>query len=160
MKEKVTIQQVQISKRGEIKTFQVKLPTDAKKIIGIETTVKGIDVFEEIFFDFHASPIFFFRRNYIAGEFRLQGCEGSNMFYVKDVMVNDANLGFGDFAQGFYMREKAWTHGYNRFEEEVLVDENCPVLFGTFKDRFGEIWGGDISYQVNVYVWYSTVDEA
>ncbi|MBI4929895.1 MAG: hypothetical protein HY841_03970 [Bacteroidetes bacterium] len=43
MKEKVIIHTVPVTKKGEINSFQIKLPSDAKKIIGIESTVKGIE---------------------------------------------------------------------------------------------------------------------
>ena len=43
MREKVIISPVLITKKGEIKSFQIKLPSDVKTIIGIESTVKGID---------------------------------------------------------------------------------------------------------------------
>jgi len=45
VKEKVIIHTVQVTKKGEINSFQIKLPMDAKKIIGIESTVKGIEGF-------------------------------------------------------------------------------------------------------------------
>jgi hypothetical protein len=39
VREKVVVAELHITKKGEIKHFQIKLPRDAVRIIGIETTV-------------------------------------------------------------------------------------------------------------------------
>jgi hypothetical protein len=39
VREKVVVAQLRITKKGEIKHFQLKLPRDAVRIIGIETAV-------------------------------------------------------------------------------------------------------------------------
>jgi hypothetical protein len=39
VKEKVVVAQLRITKKGEIKHFQLKLPRDTVRIIGIETAV-------------------------------------------------------------------------------------------------------------------------
>lgn len=42
MSEQVIITQIKITKSGQIKHFQVKLPKDTKRIIGIETSYRLI----------------------------------------------------------------------------------------------------------------------
>jgi hypothetical protein len=39
VREKVVVATLRITKKGEIKYFQLKLPRDTKRIIGIETSV-------------------------------------------------------------------------------------------------------------------------
>jgi hypothetical protein len=39
VREKVVVAQLRITKKGEIKHFQLKLPRDTVRIIGIETAV-------------------------------------------------------------------------------------------------------------------------
>ena len=42
MRQKVIVGQIKITKAGEVKHFQLKIPKDAKQIIGIETGVRLI----------------------------------------------------------------------------------------------------------------------
>jgi hypothetical protein len=168
MREKVIIHPVLITKKGEIKSFQIKLPTDVKRIIGIESTVKGIDSLAvsraiapspvsppDPYSSGSAGGVFQFRMTALAGELRLQSRGPSNLFYNKDVKLSDANVGFGDFSLNSAWRAQAWSHGNKFYEDEVLVDDDSNVLSGTYRDKFGETLGHDFSYRVNVYVWYA-----
>lgn len=168
MKEKVIIYPVLITKKGEIKSFQIKLPSDVKTIIGIESTVKGIDSLAaakaiapsplslpDPYASGSAGGIFQFQLTPLAGELRIQSRGPSNLFYTKDVKLSDANVGFGDFSLNSAWRSQAWSHGDKFFEDEVLVDDDSNVLSGTYRDKFGETLGHDFSYRVNVYVWYT-----
>lgn len=162
MKEKVFIYPLAISRKGEIKSFQIKLPADAKRIIGIETTVKGLDVLitgggggDGFAAFFAVAPHHFqFLPTYLAGYLRLQSCESANIFYAGDVWLTDNNLGYGNYSQTNFFRHCAWTHGYRREEDVVSVSEPCSIIQGTYTDQAGERLNTDARYTVNVYLWY------
>lgn len=175
MREKVFIHPVYITRKSEINSFQIKLPMDAVKIIGIESTVKGIEAFGAPPARGAAPPMggmmpeggapfgaaaaapaggLFFRQTPIAGELRLQAHGPSNLFYATDVKLSDANVGYGDFSQTRFWRPQQFTHESRFLEDYVLVDDKSYVLSGTYRDKFGEERGHDFNYRVNVYVWY------
>lgn len=159
MREKVVIEKISVSRRGEIKAFQIKLPPDAKWIIGFEATPLDIDVFDSPF-DFGPVEFYFFKRSHFLGEARLQSCGKANLFYSADIFLNDRNLGYGDFSQvPATWHARAWSTGYQREEDKVYVGEGCPVIRGYYKDRRGEILDSDLTYSVNLYLWYATEDE-
>lgn len=152
--EKVIIHQILISKAGQLKTFQLRMPSDAKFIIGIEATVKGFDIDDgpdgETVFRFTIRPVA------VAGELRLQNLGSANLFYSGEVKLSDRNLGFGDASQAEVWARKAWTHDYRREEDPVFIQESCPVIQGNYRDKIGEASHSDYEYTVTVYLWYAT----
>lgn len=160
-REKVIVKELRINKRGQRQFFEVKIPRDCNRIIGFETSVKGVDLFNfhhHFFFD-----LFYFQPIYPAGELKIQSCGSSNQCYKTEVVLSDINLGYGDFSIPFFdiihdypWKHSQWTHSRKREEDEISVNEDCPVLYGNYKDIIGEIWNGDIPYQVSIYVWYES----
>ena len=182
MKERVIIKRVRITKKGELQYFQIRLPRDAEHIIGIETglsrTGKG---FSEFVRDggYRAAPAqavaaavpaikvpvpvpapvnrgfpIRFRRDALIGELKLQSLEKANVFFSEDVFESDQNIGFADYSATRFLSPSAWTHELHRFEEKVVVDGVTTLIGGYFRDRIGERFKTNLSYQVNVYAWY------
>jgi hypothetical protein len=187
MKERVIIKQVSITKRGETQYFQIRLPRDAAHIIGIETgicrTGKG---FSEYVHSraYAAAPVAAvaaaapaskvpvpvpgpqaghfpvgFRRNILIGELKLQSQEKANVFFSEDVFESDQNIGFADYSATRFFSPSQWTHEFKRFEEKVVVNGVTTLIGGYFKDRIGERFKTNLSYTVNVYVWYEVNEE-
>ncbi len=127
IKEKVIIKELSISKRGECQFFEMKIPRDAQRIIGFETSVKGIDIFSDFHHHFN---LFYFRPTYPAGQLKIQSCGKSNLCYSTEAVLSDMNLGFGDFSIPFFdfpfdqpWRDFQWTHGYKREEDVISINE-------------------------------------
>lgn len=190
MKEKVIIQQLALTRKGELKAFQVKLPFDAKRIIGFETNVTDLNYSDVSSATGGVTPpspggtggtggtggvggvggtgttvpppgliaagISSFQRSLTVGELRMQSCGKSNLFYSTDVTFIDRSIGLGDFSQSNFWINQIWTHGHKREEDVVSVDECCPILLGTYRDKLGEALNIDTPYKINVYLWYST----
>ena len=154
LQEKVIIQQVFITQMGQFKTFQVRMPSDAKKIIGFEASIRGFDMDDGFDLDY----LFIIRSVAVAGELRIQNLQSANLFYSTEVKLSDRNLGFGDFTQYFQWVRKAWTHDYQREEDTVHIHESSPILQGSYRDKIGEASHSNYTYTVNIYVWYSTED--
>lgn len=181
MKEQVIITKVSIKRKGERKHFQIRLPNNAKFIVGIEyggRLIDHVDAFALIrtpVTDPFTDPIppvgtgtggavgtgssgatdiprQFFKRNQLIGELKLQSCEEANWFFAVDVFASDANLGLADFSQGGFP-VKDYTHGNKRTEEIVKVDAESTIIQGWYLDSFGKTQKADIKYEVNVYVW-------
>ena len=160
MKEKVIIQTIPISYKGEVRYFQVNLPADARKLIGFETSVKGMDVYWRVPADLidHARlKSFAFNPTPSAGEMKLQACGSANVFYSTEVKLTDANYKFGDFSQNAVMwKDSRFAFAYMREADPVMIDENCPIISGVYRDYLGIAKGEDLYYEVNLYIWYKT----
>ena len=173
MKEQVIIQPISISKRGQQNFFQVKLPRDTDKIIGIET---GLIIQD--------SPIYAFsillanpgvtERNNLMGVMQLKANGRPDIFYAKEIFERDLNIGAGELRvfpndqpnerRLLLLRPRippdgnsfgfspSCTHGTKR-EEDPLSICGCTVINGYFKDSIGEVMGYDLIYKVMLYIW-------
>lgn len=170
-KQRCIIKIIPISRKGEVRHFQVRIPENAKVITGIETAVRmrGIvalpinsfaaaDIEPELVSDLSPNPpsagfaIPVMRS--LVGELKLQSCEGANVFYATDITDPSVQENLATIPVPSAIIENVWTHGYKRELEEVLVDGNTTVLAGLYKDKLGTMQNHDTSYDVFLYVWY------
>lgn len=94
MKEQVIIQAISISKRGQQNFFQVKLPRDAHKIVGIETGLNVLNVSGYFIPAQELSKLV--RRNNLMGVVQLRVSEKPDIFYSKEIFEKDINIGAGE----------------------------------------------------------------
>jgi hypothetical protein len=156
MKEKVIIEELSISKKGQLNTFQLRVPADAKSIIGFEMNAIGLILNDVPVFGGLPAGLLKFQHSEVIGEIRMQSCGKSNLFYSGEVCFNDLNLGFADFTQTPESISSQWTKGFKREEDVVLVDECCALVQGNYRDIIGTLTNTDLVYTVKVYMWYST----
>jgi hypothetical protein len=169
MKEKVLIQEVSVTKKGEVKIFRIKLPSDAKTIIGIEKTILDLPPLELSGSRGsgdgigpsagYVIPWLQFQPNFLIGDLRLQSLKNANIFYAGEVRDNDYNVGYWNFSLTISFGAAPWTHGYRREEEVVKVNECCGEIRGIFRDRLGAKYNTDIPYTVKIYLWYTSEEE-
>jgi len=167
MKEEVIIQTINISKRGQQNFFQIRLPRDTHKIIGVETGLYLLSVPQYFIPAKELSMLV--RRNYMMGVVQLRANGKPDIFYSKEIFERDVNIGAGEikvYPFPLVMERKLnlppdgnsfdyfthWTHGTKR-EEDPLHICGCPVINGQYKDAIGEYFGMDISYKVMLYIW-------
>jgi hypothetical protein len=200
MKEQVLVKRISITKNGEIQYFQIRVPRDAERIIGIEVglsrTQKGFSEYigrgdqqrepinqnpapvkEDIVKKSLISPVpipkpvpipvplprsngfpLRFTRGCLIGELKLQSQEKANVFFFSDVFERDQNLGYAYYAASRVFNPNVYTHEFKRYEERVIVNGITTLLEGFFIDRIGARFKTNLSYQVNVYIWYETKD--
>lgn len=172
MKEEVIIQSIGITKKKEQSFFQVKLPRDTNKIIGIET---GLYILAAPLYSFvpPEDNSGFIRRNNLMGVLQLQTNGKPDIFYSKEIFERDLNIGEAEIKiiPGQPKQEEkvallkveppdgnsfdfftCWTHGSKR-EEDPLNICGCTLINGQFKDAVGEYFGTDISYKIILYIW-------
>ena len=95
MKEEVIIQSIGITKKKEQTFFQVKLPRDTHKIIGIETGLYILAAPPNLFVPLQDNSGFI-RRNNMIGILQLQTNGKANIFYSKEIFERDINIGAGE----------------------------------------------------------------
>lgn len=179
IREQVVITGIRITKAGQIKHFQVKLPKNTTRIIGVElggrwlaVTKDGSVLAPSVTMEVPAveSPVSpkkaeavydkprewsranTFRRSLLVGELKLQSCEEANIFYAADFRA-DTNIAYGDFSQNAFWKPNVFTHQTQTFEECVIVDGDSTIIQGVYKDRYAEQTKEIPNYLVNVYVW-------
>ena len=171
IQEQVIITPIIITKAGQVKPFQIKLPKTAKRIIGVElggrllVTAKEKEVIQkaaatsEFQTEIHAVSAVeqnresYFKRSTVIGELKLQSCEEANIFY-SGYLQSDNNMGYGDFSQNRFWKVNLFTHQAMAFEEVVMVDAESTIVQGVYKDRLGEQQEANVNYLLNVYLWY------
>lgn len=166
MREQVIIQTINIIKRGQQTFFQVKLPRDVHKIIGIET---GLNVLNVPGYFIPAQELsMLVRRNNMMGVIQLRAIGKPDIFYSKEIFEKDINIGAGEIKtipSPVMMEKKVdqpdgnsfdyfthWTHGSKR-EEDPLSVCGCTVINGQYKDAIGEYFQTDVNYKVILYIW-------
>jgi hypothetical protein len=155
MKEEVIVKSLFIEKMGEKQFFQISLPHDTKKIIGIEHGVIGK---EGILLP---SPSFAFggeddvslnmASNKIVGRLVLRTASCSGIFYHDDV-VEYRNAHLGENIAPVIWSPQFWTHGRKRHEIELCVCEN-RMIHGFYQDSWGIEEYQTLSYTLNIYLW-------
>lgn len=151
MQEQVNITPIEITKAGQIKHFQIRLPKTAKKVIGVEIGgrfLQGSNPLANINSD---TP---FKRNQLVGELKLQSCEEANVFYAGELRL-DRNMSYGDYTKNTQWMPEIFTHQMQTFEDVVITNADSTVINGMYKDNNGLQNKLDISYKLNVYLWYS-----
>lgn len=155
MKEEVIVKTLDIKKIGEKQFFQISLPHDTKRIIGIEHGVigkAGIPL---------PSPSFAFggendvslsmASNKIVGKLMLRTASCSGIFYQDDVVEN-RNEHLGENIPPVIWSPQFWTHGSKRYEIGLCVCES-RMIHGFYEDSWGIEEYQTLSYMLNIYLW-------
>lgn len=171
IQESCIIKTIQVTRKGQIIHFQVKMPQTAKRIIGIELgafllkeglhmdgdgggkEVHGKEVHLSVSPGHSLMP---FKRNPLIGELRLQSCEEANIFYTGHLQA-DGNMGYLDYTKDFF-EPAFYTHQAKALEERVVVDAETTTVLGIYVDRTNSSGYKDsfTNYQVNLYIWYQS----
>ena len=173
IREQVLIQTINIIKRNQQVFFQIKLPRDTHKIIGVETGLYILEAYPYLFTP-SQDDMGLIRSNIMMGTLQLQANGNTAIFYSKEIFERDINTGRGELKEFVSQGQggaplafllinvppdgngfdffNSWTHGSKREEDPVNVC-NCSVINGWFKDAAAAIINTDIHYQVMLYIW-------
>lgn len=154
MIQEVIVQRLAIERIGEKHHFQIALPRDTKRIIGLEygtlekdgvllpggPPVPGI------------SEYFRVARSKIIGRLSMKypGPEGT--FYQGD-LTEDRNSSLHERIAGVLWQPKSWTHGRKREEINFSINSRIRFIEGLFEDSYGASEYADLYYQLNIYLW-------
>lgn len=146
-RESCIVEECFIDRIGKKIYFQVSLPLDTKKIIGLEFGANGSCG------SVNPSPLQTSKQvlpNKAIGKISLQVAGKENVFFQKTI-VEDRNIGMGEFfSTGLPCRN--WSHGRKREEWMVEVEEHT-MIEGLFQDSWGEGEFEWLQYTFSLYVW-------
>jgi hypothetical protein len=97
--------------------------------------------------------LFFVSNNEKAGVLSLQSPDATDIFYQGEIFREDKNIGYGDFTMNGELAVE-WLRGRKRFATEILIETASPILEAYYKDMLGLWYDKDLSYQINIFIWY------
>lgn len=146
----VIIVPVPIIRQGQKAFFEVKIPKDVDRIIGVEVSISTMSVI--------TLPEITGRQ--VAGMMRLQADGIANQCFS-----THAHIGISDLDKkmpGFNPVYEAWQQNpyvgsYNR-EPEPISLRNISTVYGSYTDVYGKREGRDLVYTAMLYLWTQRKD--
>jgi hypothetical protein len=154
--EEAIVQILSVNRIGEIIHFQVQLPTDTKRIIGLEYGVTGQNgvpladpepppVAE-------GQPSFRLYANKVIGKISLQNPGSENVFYQGN-LIEDRNAELHEGTASTLWQPASWTHSRKREEVSLNVEGNTSFIEGFFQDSWGTNEYESLAYKLHLYLW-------
>ena len=149
-KEVVIIKRILIDKPNQLSVFDIKIPRQAKKIIGIEMGLRWLTGTAPTEPLFNSSDGFFkINRNTTVGELKLQSYDSAKVFYTNELIIFQ-NFTHSDFTSSGF-KPSAFTHQTQSTLDPIQITENPAIVQGIYKDILKPLTA--FSYSVNIYVW-------
>ena len=98
-------------------------------------------------------PLFTIRNNEKAGTLSLQSPDATDIFYQCEAYREDKNISYGDYTLSEEVIGE-WLKGKKRIATDVLIQTESPILEAYYKDVWGDYYNKDISYQLNIFIWF------
>ena len=98
-------------------------------------------------------PLFIINNNEKAGTLSLQSPDATDIFYQCEVYREDKNISYGDYTLSEEVIGE-WLKGKKRIATDVLIQTESPILEAYYKDVWGDYYNKDISYQLNIFIWF------
>lgn len=161
---RLIIKEVQVSKQGEIKVFQIKLPKNVERIIAIETDVRMDSFLEDDAPSdggtIHAPYLFWtLKANPVLGKLKLKSMERAGIFYEEWLHFIRFNGGMPDISMALFAKNPT-SINRNRVPKKVDVPRETTLINGLFEDTIGISQLKDIRYTIKIFVWAETTEEA
>lgn len=162
IREEIILHREYIEKLGQQKHFQLELPIDVKKIIGIETGVFRYGSSMALFGGNPAEdpqsdpldPLFKISFNDVVGKLTLQTQDFPGVIYQSDVRQTDKNTKWADFTQTLYDGLfDQFSHDRKRHENTIAIDLCKQSIEGFYKDCWGEHDSSHVEYELLIYLW-------
>jgi hypothetical protein len=96
--------------------------------------------------------LFRINNNEKAGKLSLQSPDITDIFFQAEIFREDKNINYADFSYS-PLEIGEWIRGRKRISTDVLIRTVSPILEAYYKDSWGEFYGRDVSYQLNIYIW-------
>ena len=98
-------------------------------------------------------PLFTIAQNEKAGTVSLQSPDVTDIFLQCEAWREDKNISYGDFLFNGEMNGE-WLKGKKRFNADTSITTASPILEAYYKDSWGLYFGKDVSYGLNIFIWY------
>ncbi len=148
--EEVIVQTLAINHIGEKVHFQIMLPEDTTKIIGLEyDAIREYMVPDTL--TITTGDLWSLYPNQAIGRLALSVPGRENKFF-EGHLVEDRNVWFGEIEKGIFQK-KHWTHGRKREELMLQMSGTSTLLEGFFSDSWGLGELDELRYKLHLYLW-------
>lgn len=154
--EEAIVRILPVNRIGEIIHFQLQLPNDTKRIIGLEYGATGqngvpfpgpADIFGP-----EGDPSFAVSANKLIGKLGLQNPGSENVFYQGD-LIEWRNVHLQEGIASVAWQPSSWSHSRKREEVSLNVEGNTSFIEGIFQDSWGKNEYESLSYNLHLYLW-------
>lgn len=156
MNEEAIVRILQVNRIGEIIHFQVQLPNDTKRIIGLEygtTGQNGVFLGSPEFPPVaEVQPSFRVYANKVIGKISLQNPGSENVFYQGN-LIEDRNAELHEGTASTLWQTTSWIHARKREEVSLNVEGNTSFIEGFFQNSWGKNEYESLSYSLHLYLW-------
>lgn len=152
----VIVTNLLVRKKGQRVCFQIKLPPDAIRIVGIETCIRSR----------YCRPFMPWMRDFTAGLLTLRAPAATDICYSSHVMVEQStllpsDLGYREFRAGIwnYSEMSVNTVAQSAAKEPDILNIVAPnVLNGYFLDNWGVTLDRNLTYRLSIHLWITVND--
>jgi hypothetical protein len=163
MTEQAIVHRIAITQIGQRVSFQVRLPKDTRRLIGLEYDARKISGNAYVSFFIvdeggEENPLFGAQGdlsfkpnpNKLIGRLSLRNsfCEG--LFYQGDLVEDNNTEQYERIALQAYV-PKPWMHSTRR--EEIGINVNPGLIQGFFEDSYGVNSHTELEYELTLYFW-------
>lgn len=175
---RVIIKEIRITRQGEIKNFQIKVPKNATRIIAIDTDVRinpkrfsaergkpeqsPVEASAGVSIEGNSKQPYLFWNpgvNPPLGKLKLRSRERTNIFYEHWLHFIQFNGGIPNMSMELFNLNPA-SLNKNTLPKTVDVPKETTLINGLFEEYFGKLIKQDIDYTIKVFVWIETEEDA
>lgn len=176
MRARVIVKEITIRKQGEVQFFQIRLPKNATRIIGVDSDIILISAFEPQvdggirpdkgngvppFVELNRTPFLrgTTKSNPTIGKLKLQSLDRHNIFFETWLFFIYLNSSMPDMRYGLFPKSP-YSLNRNSNPKPVNVPVNNMAINGLFTDSIGARKQSDMIYKVKVFLWIETNEPA
>lgn len=161
--EQAIVKRIPITRIGQRVSFQVRLPKDTRRLIGLEydaRKISGNAYVSRLFVDeggggdplfgAQGDPSFKRNPNKLIGRLSLRNnfCEG--LFYQGNLIEDNNTEQYEGIALQGYV-PKPWMHSTRR--EEIDINVNAGLIQGLYEDSYALNAYTELEYELTLYFW-------
>jgi len=155
MKTLMVLEHIEITRQGEIRYFEIKLPRNVSEIIRVGHSVQVITPNAFRFFPggMQRPPRMPIVTNLLIADLKLRSQEKAGTFYSKNVYLDERNIALLDFTSTrFKTPLEASLGNYLPQLLKINVSGKTTIVRGMLQDRWGTTVNANLNYKVLVYL--------
>lgn len=145
--EELVIATITITKKAELRHFQIALPANAKAITSLWYKIRvpnGADILT-------AKGKSTYLPMLSAAKLSLSAYGREGVFFFGNLFMDNMNAGYLDYTTEFFKASPYTRLAYRR-PLKVKIDHNTSIVSGGLLDNLGVVNGTNVEYDVDIYL--------
>ncbi len=146
MQQKITVITIPITKKGELNFFQINLPRDISRIVGMQAGIMGVE------------NLFAVSQRYVAGIVKVQAEQIASFCYSSEVAIGYTDFEVQPIGSIALYKPLAIPYSLRGVDSQLkpLLIRNSFTLYGRYEDLLIKKLNAGITYTFRLYVWTET----